>query len=73
MNEVEVVGRKCEPSIQVVDLQRVSLASVLPDFHALDERVGYGNELRRRASSYTRGSGFRRWSYSRDVSERLRG
>ena len=73
MNEVEVVGRKCEPSIQVVDLQRVSLATALPDFRALDERGGYGDELRRRAGSCTRGSRFRRWSYSRDVSKRLRG
>lgn len=67
MNEVEVVGRKCEPSIQVVDLQRLSSATVLPDFRALDEKGGYGNELRRRAGSCTRGSRIRRWSYSRDV------
>lgn len=38
MNEVEVVVRKREPSVQIVDLQRVSLASVLPDSHSLDER-----------------------------------
>lgn len=30
MDEVEVVGRKCEPSIQVVDLQSVTLATALP-------------------------------------------
>ena len=30
MNEVEVIGRKCEPSIQVVDLQSVTLATALP-------------------------------------------
>lgn len=59
MNEVKVVGRKREPSIQVVDLQTVSLATALPDFHALNERGGYGNELRRRPGSCTRGSRFR--------------
>jgi hypothetical protein len=29
MNEVEVVGRKREPSVQVVDLQSVMLATAL--------------------------------------------
>lgn len=52
MNEVEVVGRKCETSIQVVNLQSVKLATALPAFHALDERAGYGDELRRRAGSW---------------------
>lgn len=31
MNEVEVVGRKCESPVQVVNLQSVTLATALPE------------------------------------------
>lgn len=44
MNEVEVVGRKCEPSVQVVDLHSVILAIAPSRPRVPGVRGNYGNE-----------------------------
>lgn len=51
MNEIEVVGRKCESSIQVVDLQSGTLATVLPGPRVPRRRGNYVDFSHRRDDS----------------------
>jgi hypothetical protein len=51
MNEVEVVGRKCKPSVQVVDLPSVMLATALSRPRIPGVRGNYGDECHRKEDS----------------------